>query len=100
MFSHNQKDNRWAQYDTGAAAENLCLQATSMGLAVHQMGGYDRDKTREIFGIPAEYDLMAMMAVGYMADVDGLPEDLKDRELQERRRKPVDELYFQNTWEK
>ena len=28
LFGHNQTPNRWGQYDTGAAAENLCLQAS------------------------------------------------------------------------
>jgi nitroreductase len=27
LFNHNQKPNRWGQYDTGAAAENIGLQA-------------------------------------------------------------------------
>ncbi len=37
-FSSNEKANRWAQYDTGAASMSLCIQATSMDLMVHQMG--------------------------------------------------------------
>ncbi|MEK9824900.1 MAG: nitroreductase family protein, partial [Methylotenera sp.] len=51
LFAHNQKPNRFAQYDTGAAAENLCLQATALGLMAHQMGGYDADLAREKFNV-------------------------------------------------
>src|SRR5690606_4672076 len=69
LFNHNAKENRWGQYDTGAAAENLCLQASSMGLMAHQMGGFDVDKTREAFNVPNEYALMSMLCVGYQADV-------------------------------
>ena len=36
-FKHNKKENRWGGYDTGAACENLCLQAVSLGLVAHQM---------------------------------------------------------------
>jgi nitroreductase len=100
LFGHNQSPNRWAQYDTGAAAENLCLQASSMGLAVHQMGGFNSDLAREKFNIPAQYTPMAMLAVGYEGDANNLPDELKARELAERKRRPISELFFSETWEK
>lgn len=100
LFGHNQTPNRWAQYDTGAAAENLCLQASSMGLMVHQMGGFNADKTRESFAIPAQVTPMAMLAVGYEGDANNLPDDLKARELAERKRKPLGELFFTGSWGK
>lgn len=98
LFGHNQTPNRWAQYDTGAAAENLCLQASSMGLMVHQMGGFNADKTRESFLIPAQITPMAMLAVGYEGDANNLPDELKTRELAARKRKPLGELFFNGTW--
>lgn len=98
LFGHNQTPNKWAQYDTGAAAVSLCLQATSMGLVTHQMGGFNSDKTREVFNIPAQYTPMAMLSVGYEGDANQLPEDLKARELAERKRKPLGELFFNETW--
>jgi nitroreductase len=100
LFGHNQTPNRWAQYDTGAATENLCLQAASLGLVAHQMGGFNSDKTREMFAIPAQFTPMAMVAVGYQADVNELPADLKEREMAERKRKPLGELFFSGVWGK
>ncbi|NOS98731.1 MAG: nitroreductase family protein [Methylotenera sp.] len=100
LFGHNQTPNRWAQYDTGAAAENLCLQASHMDLMAHQMGGFNADKTREQFAIPAEYTPMAMIAVGYEGDANNLPDELKARELAARKRKPLGELFFSETWGK
>ena len=100
LFGHNQQPNRWGQHDTGAAAENLCLQASSMGLAVHQMGGFNADLTREKFNIPTQYTPMAMLAVGYEGDANNLPDELKTRELAERKRKPLGELFFNDTWGK
>ena len=64
FFSHNAKPNRWSQYDTGAASMSLCIQATTMGLMVHQMGGFSAEKAAELFSIPDQYISMAMMAVG------------------------------------
>ena len=100
LFSHNQTPNKWAQYDTGAAAVSLCLQATSMGLVTHQMGGFNGDKTREAFSIPAQYNPISMLAVGYEGDPNNLPDDLKARELAERKRKPIGELFFNSVWGK
>ena len=54
LFSHNQQSNRWAQYDTGAAAENLCLQASALGLMAHQMGGFDANIAREKYKNPPQ----------------------------------------------
>lgn len=98
LFSHNQTPNKWAQYDTGAAAVSLCLQAASMGLVTHQMGGFNGDKARETFAIPAQYNPISMLAVGYEGDANNLPDDLKARELAERKRKPLGELFFTGTW--
>jgi nitroreductase len=100
LFGHNQKENRWAQYDTGAAAENLCLQASSMGLVAHQMGGFNADTAREIFKIPTQITPMAMLAIGYEGDANDLPEELKTRELAARKRKPLGELFFTGSWGK
>ncbi len=100
LFGHNQSPNRWAQHDTGAAAENLCLQASSMGLSAHQMGGFNADLAREKFAIPAQFTPMAMIALGYAGDPNQLPEEIKQRELAERKRKPLGELFFDGSWSK
>lgn len=98
LFSHNQKPNRWSGYDTGAAAVSLCLQATSMGLITHQMGGFDGEKTRAAFGIPDQIEMMSMLAVGYAANADTLSDELKERELAARKRRPIGELFYDGAW--
>ena len=98
LFEQNQKPNRWGAYDTGAAAVSLSLQATSMGLVTHQMGGFDGEKTRAAFNIPEQFEMMSMMAVGYIADVDAMPEEAKERTLAPRKRKPLGELFYEGVW--
>jgi len=98
QFAHNGKPNRWAQHDTGASSMSLVLQAVALGLAVHQMGGFDADKLSEKFAIPAGYTPMAMIAVGYQADADILEGEIKERELAPRARKPLREKFFEGTW--
>ncbi len=97
-FGHNGKPNRWAMYDTGAASACLCLQASAMGLIVHQMGGFDADKTRDLFKLPDDCTPMSMMAVGYQADADTLDDDFKAAELAERVRAPLEERFFWGQW--
>jgi len=97
-FTHNGKHNRWSQYDLGAASENVCLQAASMGLQAHQMGGFDGDKARAAFGIPADIDIMAALAVGYVGAIAELHEDFRESEEGVRARKPVGECFYAGQW--
>jgi len=97
-FRRNGKPNRWGQYDTGAASENLCLQAAAMGLVAHQMGGFDGARLAERFGIPDAYTPMAMIALGHPGDPAGLPDGLRETELGERRRQPLSEIAFAGRW--
>lgn len=99
LFSHNDKPNKWAAYDTGAATENLCLQATALGLMAHQMGGFDADKARTTFNVPERYQILAMVTVGYQAAVESLAGEVKERELAARSRKPLEELFFNGVWQ-
>jgi nitroreductase len=98
LFGHNQTPNRWAQYDTGAAAENLCLQAEDLGLMAHQMGGFNADAARSAFSIPEQFTLMAMVAVGYAADIKTVTGEALSRETTARKRKPLKELFFDSAW--
>ena len=99
-FAATGKPNRWTQHDTGAASVCLALQAADMGLMVHQMGGFDAEKARAAFGIPAEYTPMAMIAIGYQTDPEILDEETKKKELAPRARKPVAERFFEGGWGK
>jgi nitroreductase len=78
----------------------LALQGAAMGLAVHQMGGYDAQKARAAFNIPEEYTPMAMIAVGYQASPEVLDEETKAKELKPRSRKPLETHFFEGGWGK
>ena len=97
-FSNNEKSNRWSQYDTGAACENICLQATSMGLVANQMGGFDVEKTRQLFQIPSQYDLMSFIAIGYPLAIDKMSAEALIKEKEARKRKPLREIFYTNQW--
>jgi hypothetical protein len=84
MFSRNQALNTYAKYDLGAANAFLALQATSLGLQVHQLGGYQPDHLRSALRIPEAFDLGAVLAVGDPGKPEDLPEHLIQRETAPR----------------
>ena len=90
--------NRHALHDTGMAAENLSIQATALGLVVHQMAGFHIDLAQAGCQIPDGHEPVAMMAVGYPGDPALLSDRLRERETQPRVRKPLSEFLYSATW--
>jgi nitroreductase len=90
-FEHNEKPSRTNMYDTGAAWENLALQGTMNGFVVHGMQGFDYDKARVTLGIPDNYDVCAMIAIGKKGRKEDLPEILQEKE-KPNDRKPLQEI--------
>lgn len=82
----NGANNALARYDTGSANALLSIQATQVGLNVHQMGGYDRQKAIDSLHIPEAYEPIVVMAIGYPGDPESLSENLKLREEAPRER--------------
>jgi nitroreductase len=80
VFTRNGQPNPVHTFDSGAAFENLALQGTAMGLVVHGMAGFDREKARRDLHIPPDYDVEAMIAIGRPGDPAALPPALRERE--------------------
>lgn len=91
-YSKNGEPNVTALFDTGAANQNLLLQAYSAGIYSHVMGGFDRNKTRDVFGIPEGYEPVCMIALGYPGNAEQLEEPFRTRETAPRSRKPLTEF--------
>jgi nitroreductase len=97
-FDMNGQPNRYAFHDVGLAVANLIVQATALGLYVHQMAGFYPDKVRELYGVPNDFEPVAGIVLGYPGDPATLPEDLQQRELAPRTRKPCESFVFQGAW--
>ncbi len=89
VFEMNGKPNPVHVFDSGLAFENLALQGTAMDLVVHGMQGFDFDKARSSLGVPDDYAVSAMFAVGRPGDPDKLPPELREREFPSPR-KPIE----------
>ncbi|MGB6975441.1 MAG: nitroreductase family protein [Terracidiphilus sp.] len=87
--------NGYAMYDLGQATALLVVQAVALGLAAHQMGGFDHDAVRAALGIPEEFAIGSVIALGYRGEPAELPnETLIARETEPRSRKPLGEIVF------
>lgn len=97
-YDANGAPNRHALHDVGQATAHLALQATALGLGVHQMGGFDAARAREEFSIPEGYAPVAAIAIGYPGDPEDLPEGLRARARAPRTRREIGEFVFAGRW--
>jgi nitroreductase len=98
QFSQNDKPNGWCEYDTGAAALSICLQARHLGMMTHQMAGFDPEAARTVFAIPERIKPIAMMTIGYQANESKIPDQFRDRELAPRKRNALGEHFYLGGW--
>ncbi|MBM2815159.1 MAG: putative nitroreductase family protein [Ignavibacteria bacterium] len=92
--------NDKSEFDLGAACENLYLQAFSLGLIAHPMGGFDPGKVSDSFLVRNNFKPVVMIAVGWPGAPVMLPEKLYKTEVGERRRMPLSENFFLGEWGK
>ena len=93
-FEFNEKPVITHQFDAGAAWENLALEATSRGLVTHGMQGFDYNQARKELGVPENFDVMAMIAIGKLGQKENLPINLQEREYPSDR-KPLEEIVME-----
>jgi nitroreductase len=86
QFDHNGKPSITHSFDAGAAWENLALQAHIKGYVAHAMQGFDYEKARTELGVPAEFTVETMIAIGKQGPREKLPTELQEREFPNSRR--------------
>jgi nitroreductase len=99
LFSKNGKPNRAAEHDIGLASGNMVLQATALGLQGHQMIGIEPAKVRATYGVPEDHEPLTAIALGYPAAVSsGTTDQVAQRDLARRPRKPLSEIVISGAW--
>lgn len=97
-YARGDKPNRHAYYDLGQATATLVLQATAMGLAAHQMGGFSPEAAQARFDIPQGFEAVAVTAIGRPGDGSLLDEAGRARDAAPRSRRPLTDLGFGTSW--
>lgn len=91
-FEVNGNANQAAMHDVGLANATLLLQATSMHIHGHIMGGFDREKLTHTLSLSENQKSVCMIALGYLGNVENLEEPFKTREMAPRQRKELGEF--------
>ncbi len=93
-YTDNGIFNKFHIHDLGAANENMFLESFNQGLIMHEMGGFDRKKAKEVFNISDEYEIVVMIAIGYQGSNEVLPQRYKEIAHSPRVRKELSEIAF------
>jgi nitroreductase len=70
----------WFMFDLGLATQNICLRAHDLGIGTVIVGLFDHDKAKEVLNVPAGYEVVALIPMGYPAKISAAP---KRREIAE-----------------
>ena len=97
-FEFNEKPARTHQFDAGSAWENLALEASFRGIVAHGMEGFDYEKARMDLGIPTDFDVMAMIAIGKKGPKENLPAKLQVKE-KPNERKPLKDIIMEGVYD-
>ncbi|MFP4567310.1 MAG: nitroreductase family protein [Candidatus Woesearchaeota archaeon] len=93
-YEHNEEFSRTHSFDTGAAWQNLALEASFKGLVCHAMGGFDHDEAKIIANVADGFNVECMVALGKPGKVEDLPESLRGGEVPSSRKR-VSEFAFE-----
>jgi nitroreductase len=88
----------YALLGCGLAAENLMLQAFKEGVIGHAIAGFDPLVVKTKLGIPEDYIVITLIALGYPGDESHLSEKHLVLEHSPRQRKPESEVISWNAW--
>lgn len=94
----NGDNNPTHTFDAGTSWGYLALEAVNQGLITHAMGGFDKAKSREALEVPDDYELHAVIAIGYHGEKESLSEKNQAREIPSNRR-PVNESVFEGRFD-
>jgi nitroreductase len=94
-YDYKNMPNEHAYFDLGLGLGNMSTQATSMGIYLHHMGGFNAEKAIELFGIMEPLKPVSMIAGGYPGDIKHIPEDIAADEYKAQERILVDEFILE-----
>jgi nitroreductase len=80
-------DKPYDEVDATIAMDHLVLAATALGLGTCWIAAFDPDAAREVFGLPADVELVALTPLGY-----------PDKAAAATPRRPLAELVRRERW--
>ncbi len=94
-YDHNGNVNINAPFELGLAVSNMITKAMSLDIYSHLMGGFDSIKLKKLLNLNENFDYVIVMAMGYLGNIEELPDDIKEVELKKVHiRKSIEEIMF------
>lgn len=94
-FDYKNRPNGKALHDIGAANISIAIQASEMGLQVHQMGGFEKEKAAEYLKLDTEnFEPVTVLAVGFPDEERPQTEELNRRKNESQTRKEITDFVF------
>ena len=94
------RDREYHLFGDGLATAFLILRAMELGLVAHPIAGYSSKKTREILGIPEEYQIITLINIGRHAE--GINPVMSSEQIEQEsvrpERKTFAEFAFENCY--
>lgn len=78
-WQHPESGESSGLVDTTIVCTHLMLEASSLGLGTVWISYFDKEKAREVFHIPSDYEITNMLYVGYPAN--DLQKEYKEKDL-------------------
>jgi len=103
FFQRNGKPNGNALFECGLATENMVLQAVSLGLAAHILGGFKAGELKKVLALPSDYLIPVLVAIGQRSEAAAatLPPKQKQQETAPRERIPLEQIVsLDGSWKK
>lgn len=95
-LEYKNRPNGKALHDIGAANISIAIQAAEMGLQVHQMGGFDKEKTAEYLKLDNNnFEPVTAFAVGFPDETKPFSKETLQRIEQHNSRKDLNEFVFE-----
>ncbi len=95
-FRHNGHENIHSWHDVGLAMGQLGMQATELGINLHQMAGFDRARLTVKLSLPDSYEAVSITAVGYRDEADKLEGIWLEKEKAPQSRLERDQIIIEN----
>ena len=100
----NDNDLPFYDYNAGLSVMCLVVEAEHQGLRVHQMAGWKEPIVKQALGIPSNFRVAVLFALGHEADIksvwDTLDERTKSKLARPRARKSPSENFFSQNFGK
>ncbi len=93
------KHNNYAWYDTGQSVSQMIVQAASMGVQAHQMGGFDSKRAIDLLNIPSGYSPVSVIAFGYADALENVADSFRERAENPRLRKETGQFVFSSIFQ-